>query len=254
MNSIKFLGTSGGRFVLIRQIRKSGGIWFNFDNTNFLIDPGPGSLINSLNSKPKLNPRDLDGIILTHRHLDHSNDVNLMIEAMTNGGWDKKGIIFAPSDALYDDPVILEHFRNHVDKIEILKEKGTYKIGNIRFETPVKHIHGVEAFGLNIYHKNYKISLITDTKYFENIESFYEGDIIIIHLVMFIGKDHILHLDYKDVKKILSINKPKLCILTHFGLTMIKANPNKVAKKLKKETGVNVIAAHDGLTIDLDKI
>ena len=90
MNKIKFLGTGGGRFVVSKQLRKSGGIWISLDNTNILIDPGPGSLINSLSSKPKLNPRELDGVILSHRHIDHSNDVNIIIEAMTNGGWDKK--------------------------------------------------------------------------------------------------------------------------------------------------------------------
>ena len=56
MNKIKFLGTAGARFVVIKQLRKSGGIWLTLDNTNVLIDPGPGSLIRCLSSKPKLNP------------------------------------------------------------------------------------------------------------------------------------------------------------------------------------------------------
>ena len=86
MNKIKFLGTAGARFVVTRQLRKSGGLWLTFDDTNILIDPGPGSLVRCLSSRPKLNPKDLDGIILTHRHIDHSNDINIMIEAMTNGG------------------------------------------------------------------------------------------------------------------------------------------------------------------------
>ena len=90
MNFIKFLGTAGARFVVIKQLRKSGGIWISLDDTNLLIDPGPGSLVRCLSSKPKLNPTKLDGIILTHRHIDHSNDINIMIEAMTNGGHKKK--------------------------------------------------------------------------------------------------------------------------------------------------------------------
>ena len=159
MNKIKFLGTAGARFVVTKQLRKSGGIWLTLDDTNLLIDPGPGSLIRCLSSKPKLNPLDLDGIILTHRHLDHSNDINIMIEAMTNGGFKKKGIVFAPKDALKDDPVILKYVRNYVEKIEILKEKGTYQIGNISFSTPIKHIHGVETYGLNIHGKNHFISI-----------------------------------------------------------------------------------------------
>ena len=96
MNKMKFLGTAGARFVVTRQLRKSGGIWLTLDDTNILIDPGPGSLNRCFSSKPKLNPLDLDGIILTHRHLDHSNDINIIIEAMTNGGFKKKGIVFAP--------------------------------------------------------------------------------------------------------------------------------------------------------------
>jgi len=253
MNWLKFLGTSGGRFVLINQLRKTGGTWLNLDNTNVLIDPGPGTLTRCHKSRPKLNPRNLDAIILTHKHLDHSNDVNLMIEAMTNGGWDKKGVLFAPSDALDEDPVVLKHFRNKVNKIVKLKEKGEYNIGNISFKTPVKHIHGVETYGLNIFSKKNTISIISDTKYFEDLEEFYKGDILILNLVMHKGKDHILHLDVEDAEKIISKNKPKICIITHFGMTMIKAKPWEIAETLSKKTGVKVVAASDGMKLDLEE-
>ena len=253
MNKIKFLGTAGARFVVTRQLRKSGGIWLTLDDTNVLIDPGPGSLVRCLSSKPKLNPAELDGIILTHRHLDHSNDINIMIEAMTNGGFNRKGVVFAPSDALNEDAVILKHFRNHVEKIEILKEKGTYNLDNISFSTSVKHVHGVETYGLNICGKNNSISLITDTRYFEGLESHYNGDILIINVVRFEEKQGIDHLSLKDAEKILSINKPKLGVLTHFGMTMIKAKPWEIAKGLSEKLGVKVIAARDGMELDLDK-
>jgi len=252
MNKIKFLGTAGARFVVTRQLRKSGGIWLTLDDTNILIDPGPGSLNRCFSSKPKLNPLDLDGIILTHRHLDHSNDINIMTEAMTNGGFKKKGIIFAPRDALEDDPVILKYIRNYVEKIEILKEKGNYKIGNISFSTPIKHVHGVETYGLNIKGKNCSISLITDTKYFNGIESYYKGEILIINSVLIEAKDYINHLSIKDVENIISKNKPKLAILTHFGMTIIKAKPWEITEKLSKKLGINIIAANDGMEVDLD--
>ena len=253
MDNLKFLGTAGARFVVIKQLRKSGGIWLNLDETKILIDPGPGSLVRCLNSKPKLNPYDLDGVILTHRHIDHSNDINIIIEAMTNGGFKKKGLIFAPSDALYDDPVILKYIRNHVEKIIILKEKGEYKIGNIKFSTPVKHIHGVETYGLNIFGKNITISLITDTKYFDDIYSYYNSDILIFNVVLRESKEHIMHLSIKDVEKIINKNKPKLSIITHFGMNMIRAKPWEIAESLSNKIGVKVIAATDGMSIDLDK-
>ncbi len=254
MNRIKFLGTAGARFVVMKQLRASGGIWLTLDDTNVIIDPGPGSLVRCVSSKPKLNPLDLDGIILTHRHIDHSNDINIMIEAMTNGGFKKRGTIFAPKDAFEDDPVILKYTRNHVEKTEILKEKHNYKIGNISFSTPVKHIHGVETYGLNIFGKNISISIISDTKYFKGLEKYYNGDILIINVVLLDERSEIDHLSLKNAEKILSINKPKLGILTHFGMNMIKSKPWEIAENITKSLDTKVIAANDGMEVDLDKI
>jgi phosphoribosyl 1,2-cyclic phosphodiesterase len=253
MNKIKFLGTAGGRFVVSRQLRKSGGTWITLDDTNVLIDPGPGSLVRILSSKPKLNPRDLDGILLSHSHIDHSNDVNILIEAMTNGGFDKKGVLFAPKEALESESVVMKYVRNYLEKIEILKEKDRYKIGNIFFETPVKHIHhGVEGYGFNIFGKNISLSIITDTMYFNDLESYYGGDLLILNVVFYENKRNLQHLDLKDIEKIISINKPKLSVLTHFGMTIIKAKPWEIADKLSNKLGVKVIAASDGMELDLD--
>jgi len=253
MNKIKFLGTAGARFVVMKQLRASGGIWLTLDDTNVMIDPGPGSLVRCLSSKPKLNPMDLDGIILTHRHIDHSNDINIIMEAMTNGGLKKRGVVFAPKDSVEGDPVILKYARNHVEKIEIIKEKGNYKLGNISFSTPVKHIHGVETYGLNIKGKNSSISIITDTKYFEGLESYYNGDVLIINVVLLEEKSEIDHLSLKDAEKILSLNKPKLGIITHFGMNMVKAKPWEIAEKLSEKLGTKIIAARDGMEVDVDQ-
>ena len=254
MSWIKFLGTGGARFVVIKQLRASGGLWLNLSDTNIFIDPGPGALLRCLSSKPKLNPADLDGIILTHRHIDHSDDINIMIEAMTNGGFKKKGVVFAPKDALEKDPVILHYVRDQVDRIEILREKGSYTLGNISFSTPVRHVHGVETYGLNIQGENNTISLITDTRYFDGLESYYDGDILIINVVRLEEREGIEHLSLKDAEKILSANKPKLGVLTHFGMTMLKAKPWELADKLSKKLNIKVIAARDGMTIDLDTV
>ena len=127
---IKFLGTSGARFVMIKQLRASGGIWISYKATNVLVDPGPGSIVRLAQSKPKLDPSKLDGIILTHRHLDHCGDINVMIEAMTEGGFKKKGIVFCPADAIDGDTVILKHLMHFPDKIALLEANEKYSVGN----------------------------------------------------------------------------------------------------------------------------
>jgi len=253
MDFIKFLGTAGARFVMIKQLRSSGGIWVSLDGTNILIDPGPGSLIRCLSSKPKLDPKNLDGIILTHRHIDHSNDVNLIIEAMTDGGFKKRGKVFAPKDALEDEPIIFRYAREQVGEVIELHEGGRYNIRNIRFDTPVKHIHGVETYGINIYGKGITISLISDTKYFDGLEDFYKGDILILNVIRLEPRDDILHLSLKDAERIISKNRPKLSVLTHFGMTMLKAKPWELAENISKKLNLKVVAANDGMVIDIEK-
>ncbi|HRR95310.1 MAG TPA: hypothetical protein P5150_01055 [Candidatus Ratteibacteria bacterium] len=41
MSFIKFLGTAGARFVMLKQLRASGGMWFSINNTNFIVDLVP---------------------------------------------------------------------------------------------------------------------------------------------------------------------------------------------------------------------
>ena len=254
MDFIKFLGTAGARFAVIRQVRKSGGIWICIDETNLLIDPGPGSLVRCLSSKPALHPTDLDGIFLSHRHIDHSNDINIMIEAMTDGGRKKQGTVFAPSDALDTDPVILHHFRSHVKDIIMLKEGKEYQLQSIRLSTPIRHIHTVETYGVNIIGSEKTISYISDTKYFEDLPNFYHGDILILNVVLQTSHSYIDHLSLEDIETMIKRCRPTLCLLTHFGMTMIKAKPWEIAARITKETGIQTIAASDGMTVDLASI
>jgi len=254
MSFIKFLGTAGARFVVMKQLRASGGVWLSADKTNLYIDPGPGALVRCLNSKPRLEPSTLDGILLTHKHLDHSGDVNVMIEAMTEGGFKKRGTLFVPRDALEEDPVVLKYVMGYVERVEVLEEDSEYRIGDIQFSTALKHQHRVETYGLNFKTSPHTISFITDTKFFPELPNLYHGEILVIHVVRLkpIGDDPIDHLSMEDIKSIVKKVKPRLTILTHFGMTMIKAKPWVVAADLQKELGLKIIAASDGMKIDLE--
>lgn len=248
-NYIKFLGTAGARFVMIKQLRASGGIWVSYKGTNVIIDPGPGSIVRCATSKPKLDPTILDGIILTHKHLDHSNDINVMIEAMTEGGFKKRGTVFVPSDALEIEPVISSHVRSFPESIVILEESKQYEIGNIKFTTPKKQLHSVETYGLKFLFDKLTVSLIADTRYFEGIEDFYKADIIIINLVFFEPRPGIDHLNIEEAKRIIKGINPDTAILTHFGMSMLKKKPHELAEKMKEELGINVVAAYDGMKL-----
>lgn len=251
MNSIKFLGTAGARVVVSRQVRASGGIWLSLDDTNIFIDPGPGALVKCFSSRPPLDPSKLDAILLSHKHLDHSGDINVMIEAMTEGTFKKRGAVFAPAEALKGDPVILKYVRRYPEKIEILKEGGKYKVGNLSFSTPVKHIHhGAETYGFRIKGKKTTVSYVADTKFFPGLIKAYKADILIVS-VLRLDPSSLEHLCIEDVKKLIRGIKPKTTILTHFGMWMIRAKPWVVADQLSKELKAKVIAASDGMTFEV---
>ena len=255
---LKFLGTAGARFVVSRQLRASGGLWLSADNLNILIDPGPGSLVKCLSSRPKLDPGSLNGIILTHRHLDHSNDVNILIEAMTNGGKNKNGFLFAPRDALEEEsPVVQFYLRHFLDKIDFLEEKKKVDFSSFTLETPVKHHHPVETYGLKFTFPYGKISLISDTAFFPELIDYYQGtDILILNVVIFKDKSRykIYHLNFQNARELIRGIKPKVAILTHFGMTMLQQKPHLLAARLQEELGIKVIAAGDGLKLSLPKL
>ena len=248
---IKFLGTAGARFVMIEQLRASGGIWISYQGTNILVDPGPGSIVRCATSTPKLNPAELDCIILTHKHLDHANDINVMIEAMTGGGFKKRGVVFCPQDAISEDSIILRYVRNFPEKFEILKPKMRYKEGRFLFETSMQHLHAAITYGLKFKLGKTRFALLTDTRYFKELEDFYKVDILIISVVFLEPRPGIDHLCLADAEKIIKAVKPKKAILTHFGMSMLKASPPLLAKKLSEKTGIRVEAAYDGMVVSL---
>jgi phosphoribosyl 1,2-cyclic phosphodiesterase len=255
---LKFLGTAGARFVVTRQLRASGGLWLSVGGEEIIIDPGPGTLVRCLSSRPKLNPLHLSGIILTHRHIDHSNDVNIMIEAMTNGGRDKKGFLYAPRDAFEPpDPVVQFYARVFLKEIGCLEEGKSIRRAGFRLETPVRHRHPVETYGLKFHLPYGDISLIADTAFFPELIEHYSGsDLLILNVVIF--KDHvsdrIYHLNFNQAAELIKNIEPKVAILTHFGMSMLQQKPHLLARSLEEKLGIRVIAATDGFKLPLQNL
>lgn len=251
MGFVKFLGTAGARFVMIKQLRYSGGMWLQFKSTNIIIDPGPGSLVRCHASKPRLDPTVLDGIILTHKHLDHSSDVNVMIEAMTDGGFRKKGTLFVPSDAIGSEGVIFPYLLKHPDKI-INLEKGKFSVRDINFEVPTRNLHSVETYGLKFLLGKEVVSFVSDTRYFDELVKIYkDSDVLILNVVFYQKREEYDHLCLEDALRLITEIKPKKAIITHFGMTMLQAKPHKLEEKIKNELKMDIKFAYDGMTLSL---
>ncbi len=248
-DTITFLGTAGARIMVANQFLASGGLWLNLSGTEILLDPGPGTIVQS--TKRKLRADKLSAIILSHRHLDHSADTNIMIEAMTQGGFERHGWLFAPADALGSEPVIFSYLKDYLEGVEVLEEGKSYSVGNISFTTPVRHIHQVETYGILFRTAEHTFSYITDSRYFDGLCHSYGGELLIINVVRLEANHPFDHLSVPDAEHIITELKPKVAILTHFGRTMWRAKPWEIAQRLSQDTGVKVIAARDGMRFDL---
>ncbi len=255
---IKFLGTAGARFVVYKQLRASGGIWCHIQGQNLIIDPGPGTVYRCHAAKPRLNPELLDAVILTHRHLDHTTEANVIIEAMTRGTFSRRGALFAPADAICrQEPVVYGFLREAVQRLEILQEGGCYSLGDIEFCTPVRHLHPVETYGLLFNLPYGRIGFIVDTAFFPQLLESYQGtDLLILNLMLFDPPPaaRIQHLDLIGAGRLIEGIKPKVTVITHFGMTLLKHKPHLIAQRLQEETGYKVIAARDGLTLDVGSL
>ncbi len=255
MAIIKIMGTAGARYVVAKQLRSSAGTYLEHEGTKLILDPGPGTLVRMAHAKPRIDVEKLSGLILTHAHLDHSNDVNILIDGLTEGGLKRRGVLFAPRECLEgESAVVLRYLRPYLKEIVTLRPETTYEVGTIRFRTPCRHHHTAETYGLIFELGQKKVGFIVDTLFFPRlIDCYRECHYLILNVVRY--KPHpspnVQHLSIRDAEEIIDSIRPEKAILTHFGMTMIRARPNQVAEKLSRKLGLEVIAAYDGLTLEI---
>ncbi|RUM88761.1 MAG: MBL fold metallo-hydrolase [Thermodesulfatator sp.] len=253
MALIKFLGTAGARYVVARQLRASGGVYIEADSTRLILDPGPGTLVYM--AKEGLRVEKLHGIVVTHGHLDHAADLNILVDALTEGGFKRRGRVFLPREALYgENSVLLPYLRSYLEEIQVLTPQTEYRLGNITFRTSIRHHHPAETYGVIFELSGTRVGFVVDTLYFPQLLESYRGcQVLVLNVVRY--KPHpspeVQHLCVAHVREMLAALRPERAVLTHFGMTMIRAHPKQVAQRLTKETGVPTVAAWDGMTLEL---
>ena len=250
---IKFLGTAGGRVAVFRQLRYSGGMWLSLNSVNILIDPGPGSLIRIFEFG--LDPEDINIVVISHRHLDHTADLNTIIEAASKSTSKPIDMLVAPIDVVEgEDPILLKYLRKGIKEIAILEENKEFKFNDIKIRGSIKHIHSyAETIGIEISTENKKIVYVPCGKFYEKmLDSYSKGaDLEILNTTFPKTAYHYYHLSAEDVKKLLKEHKPKKAVITHFSPYILRENPEKIAEEIYRETSIPTIAAKDGLKIEI---
>jgi phosphoribosyl 1,2-cyclic phosphodiesterase len=253
---LKFLGTGGARFVVARQLRSSAGLYLEAEGKRVLIDPGPGTIVRLNSVRPRLDPEKIDALILTHGHIDHANDVNILIDAMKAGGLKRRGRLYAPRECVEGErAVVFNYLKGYLEEIVALEPQQTYFLDGLRWQTSVRHLHPVETYGLIFEIEGKKLAIIADTQFFPGlVESYRDAHWLIINVVRDTPFEDpsIQHLTLPDARRLIQAIRPTTAVLTHFGMGMLRAKPWELARQLEAELGVKVLAATDGLSLTLE--
>ena len=257
MVEILFLGSGGGRFITITQFRPTGGFFIN-SSKRIYVDPGPGALIRAW--RYKIDPRKIDVLFVSHRHTDHCNDAEIMVEGMTVGVTKKRGRNITSKSVVYGDenhaPAISKCRLDSLEEVHIPNPGERLPLGEDEMTiTPTVHSDPT-GIGFILKTPVGKIGYIPDTEYFEDLKKLYDGVRLLIASVTRPTNMRIpYHLCTEDIIYMLKDmkQKPEMLIMSHIGMKMHFANPYKEAKFIENVTGVKTLVAKEGFKVKMEK-
>ncbi|MEM2321245.1 MAG: MBL fold metallo-hydrolase [Candidatus Bathyarchaeia archaeon] len=227
MIELIFLGTGGGRFAAITQKRRTGGIRLisEHDRVNAHIDPGPGALIYSL--EMGLDPQKIRAIFVSHSHMDHANDAEPLIEAMSEGTVRKRGVLVASKSVLRGNEIcessISRYHQAMPERVVEATVGSSFEVDGLEVSV-CKAVHSdPDTVGFRFNIKNFgSFAYMPDSEYFSDVSKFYSGlRLIILSVLRPSGQPWEGHMTIDDAIKIVEDVRPKMVIITHFGMQMI---------------------------------
>lgn len=260
-----------------------GGLYLNYQGLGIVIDPGIG-FVNSMH-KNGIYINNIDIVIITHDHLDHNADANViasLLYDLNNYNKRKSKIV----KEVFELEKIREHtiiwivdkqtkvsLKRNVNNIKLLGDfvgrkrqiiKGNKDIRMMAIRT--KHIKDSnESFGIQLYMNYGKVLTVgytSDTAFFSELASFFNKSDILIFNVSDIYKkdvkgiqDKHSHLGYNGSIKLLKQAKPKLAIASEFCCTngdFRMAFVNTLSEELVGSS--NIIVGEIGLNISISEM
>jgi phosphoribosyl 1,2-cyclic phosphodiesterase len=220
-----------------------------------VIDPGPGSLVKICEARPPLSPIDINTIILTHRHIDHSSDINALAEGMILKSRTPRGFVLSTRDALEDgDRVIMRYLLSRIAETAIHEDgKLTSPAGGVTIESVGHSHHGVECYGC-VFRANGLPSwgVISDTAPKPCFPARYGAcELLIVNTALMFPRAKLDHMSLPDVESLLAHTVPTVAAVTHMGADMLDRGGEYISRRFSTRA-TKVIAATDGMILTLE--
>ncbi len=253
MTSITFLGTGGGRFATIYQIRATGGIYLN-DGVRIHLDPGPSALMNM--RRASIDPARTDAIVISHCHPDHYADAEMLIEGMTHGGFKRSGTLIGSLSVLEGapgfSPAISKYHRSIPGRVIIAEPKGTIDVKGMRIDVTRTMHSDPTGVGFRFHTSNGVVSYFGDSELSpELIEEHRGARVLILNITRPLMSRVPKHMCTEDAAMIADVIRPEVLILTHFGMKLVHDGVDKQTTYIEEKTGVRTIPAEDLMTVHI---
>jgi len=239
----------------VNQWRATGGILLK-GSRQVHIDPGPGALLRLLENNE--NPQKTDLLLISHAHVDHCNDANIIIEAMTRTGRSQGSFLAASKNVLSNDErfdrAITRYHEKMLDKAVALSPGEEVELGGVSVKA-TKTVHGdASGVGFLIKLDSKVVGYSGDTEYFPGLGKLFEGcDALVLNNLVPLGGHIPTHMSTDGAIKVAEEAKPGLLVLNHFGMAFLRAGPENQARLVEEKTGVKTVAARDGMRLQLDE-
>ena len=114
----------------------------------------------------------------------------------------------------------------------------------------------METYGYRLEAEGFSAGHVIDTFWMDELPRAYAGvDLLLVNTTRLAGRDRrYLHLGLDDAEALTASIRPRLCVLTHFGMQLPPARAHQEAQAISARTGVPTLAARDGWTLDLGEL
>ena len=172
---------------------------------------------------------------------------------MSYSGFDRKGVLIANKTAITGTdeypPAVSAHYREYLERFITVDRGQRIGINEIVIEALTARHSDPNSLGFKFIAHDLTITYSGGTVHAVDIVEQYLNSHILILNVPSIKKQG-ANLCIEDAVEIINKVKPQVAILTHFGHDLIKADPLYEIREVQKRTGVQTIAAKDGMAIN----
>lgn len=246
---LTFLGTGGGRYATGEQIRKTGGIVLESEETQIHIDPGPGALDES--HRELDNPLQTEATVVSHAHLDHHNDAEAIIEMMAESA-KQPGAVFANETVLngYGDleKAVSDYHRDLCKTVETLEDGSSHEFRDLTIRSQEMFHSDPRTAGFVIKSDEKSVGFWTDTEFSEELLDFYSKvDWLVVYCTRKRNSGVPQHTSVDEIPDIVDAAEPKTVIVTHFGKGFLDSDMEEEEKWLDEKLDCKLVFADDGM-------